>query len=171
MEEEKAQSQYFLCSLHQVKHVANEYIKQNPEHRQELIKFWPIVKEGLTVNELVDNDDNENHHEKQALLTRMKDLQNQANMNTRRIEEMLINISESVKNSKQLECKVNTTEMTPQEIGMLDESMEMLKEINKTSKYALAELQKINSVKKLGEDVRRDSVSLIPRDAMRQGDL
>ncbi|KAL7712278.1 Uncharacterized protein QTN25_010112 [Entamoeba marina] len=136
--------QYIPCSLHQIKLKVNPLIKNNTEHVEDLAKFWSVVKQKLVERRLaIESVDDLNASKRKQQILKMKQLRTTASNNRKKIDEMLMKIASRVKSSKEIELRVGTDEITPQEIGMLEESVEMVREINFMTTSALQEIEKI----------------------------
>ncbi|BFU21012.1 hypothetical protein EHI8A_084310 [Entamoeba histolytica HM-1:IMSS-B] len=152
------------CSLHRVKRIVIDCIKEDTTGNTKNIQtFWSLLKQTLIEQRLVYDDTKEvirtSNEEKQ-----LRDLQMRAEENRKKIEEMVISLTKKIQNTKQIEQRVGTEEITQQDAMMLEEALEMVKQMNEMNKKSLNELKKIETVKALGEKVRRDSCSLIPKD-------
>lgn len=157
---------YTPCSLHRVKRVAAKCMKgESKSQKEQMSKFWSLIKSGVTENRLAIEEPEENPNSA-AQQMRLKELQMRVEANNKLIEEMVMAILGKVKNAKEIEKKVGADEITANEASMLEESVEMVREINDKLQFALEELRKVRAVKSMGDSVRRDSCSLIPRQSV-----
>ena len=158
------ETSYEKCSLKKTKRVVNQYMIQAPEQdKQSLVIFWSLMKQQLFEKNLVVDDMGERRHVGKSE-KEVKELVEQATAKREQIEKMLSALVQKIAHIKHIETTIGTDEVTQQDVMMLEEALEMVRQVNEMNRLALEELKKIESVKALGENIRRNSCSLIPKE-------
>lgn len=155
---------YDTCSLKRTKRLANEFIKTTTlEDDKQLRVFWSFIKQQLLSAQLAIDDTKESKftaYTEKEISAKF----HTAEQNRLRIEEMLSVLTEKISKTKLIENVIGVDEVTQQDVMMLEEALEMVKMVNELNRKALDELKKIQSVRMLGENIKRNSCSLIPKE-------
>ena len=162
---EEYSNQIDQCSLYKVKKIVNDsYSNETKENKEEIQRFYSTLKNELLKNNLV-IDDVQNHSEQTKLINerkqKVKELKIQAEKNRNKITETINSIMKKIENTIQIENAIGADELTQNDAMMLEEALEMIKYIVEINNKSIDELEKIKLIYQLGENVHRNSCSLI----------
>ena len=131
-----------VCSIRAVKKAAYASMRNNRDKAESVASFWSLIKQRLLQNGLAIEDGGESRQvEREQLAERAEQLRNAVRRNARQIEEMTQRLVERVRGLKEMEAAIGRCEATPQEMGMVELSVEMIREINRAAGVAVEKLR------------------------------